>query len=74
MVLPELLPVQHLSPPAKVLALRLQLLSVAYRLALASQILSTVRDPAALPASADPLLPDLMPAVEGLALAERLPT
>jgi hypothetical protein len=74
MVLPELRPVQHLSPPARALALRLQLLSVAYRLALASQILSTVRDPAVLPVSADPSLPDRMPAVAGLELAERLPT
>jgi hypothetical protein len=74
MVSPELRLAQHLSPPAKELALRLQLLSAAYRLALASQILSMVRDPAALPPSADPSLPDRMPAAEGLALAERLPT
>jgi hypothetical protein len=74
MVSPELRLVRHLSPPPKELVLRLQLLSVAYRLALASQILSTVRDPVALPLSADPSLPDPMPAVEGLALVERLPT
>jgi hypothetical protein len=74
MVSPELRPVQYPSLPVKLLALRLQLLSVAYRLALASQILSTVRGPAAWPASVDPSLPDRMPAVEGLVLAERLPT
>ena len=74
MVFLEPRPVQHPLLPAKVLVLRLQLLSVAYRLALASQIASTVQVPAGLPLSADPLLPDLMPVAEGSELAEALPT